>query len=139
MDINQFDRGVFIVNVLGIVYDKGNKKILIGKRVNDPNIKELTWCFPGGRPDYDEDLEFYLKLKVKKKTNLDIDVKDIIFAKTYPENRKFLSIYYLCEAETGAEKASDKFVELKWVNPIEVKDYFTTSLHNTLFEYLKTL
>jgi ADP-ribose pyrophosphatase YjhB (NUDIX family) len=139
MEWNQFDKGVFVVNVLGIIYDLENKKILIGRRENDPYIKELTWCFPGGRPAYDEELEDYLKLEIRKKTSLEVEIKDIIFAKTYPEDRKFLSIYYLCNAKSGQEEAGEKFVEIKWMNPEEVKNYFTTSLHPKLLDYLKSL
>ncbi len=139
MDWTQFDRGVFLVNVLGIIYNPKTRKVLIGKRENDPHIKELSWTFPGGRPDYKEDLEFYLKHEIKKKTRLDVNVKKIIFAKTYPEKREFLSVYYYCEVIGGKEKASEKLSEIKWVNPSEVKKYFTTSLHPKLLEYLKTL
>ena len=137
MDFNQFDRGVFIVNVLGIVYNQNTKKILIGKRENDPYIKNLSWGFPGGRPAYEEDLEEYLKNEIKKKTNLEVDVKEVVFAKTYPEDRRFLSIYYLCHTNPCSEKAGEKFVEIKWVNPDEIEKYFTTSLHPKLQQYLK--
>lgn len=109
----EFDRGVFVVNCLAIIIDKKTKKILIGKRKNDPYISKLSWCFPGGRPAYSRDLEFYLQSEVKKKTNLKIKVKDVIFAKTYPENRQFLSIYYLAEKQSGKAKAGESFVELK--------------------------
>lgn len=139
MDFNQFDRGIFLLNVLGIVYDPNTKKILIGRRENDSFLKELTWCFPGGRPGYDEDLEYYLKLEIKKKTNLDANVKEIVFAKTYPEKREFLSIYYLCEATSGDEETCEKFVEVKWIDPEEVTEYFTTSLHPKLLEYLRSI
>ena len=40
-------------------------------------------------------------------------LKKIIFAKTYPEKREFLSIYYLCEITGGIEKAGEKFIDLK--------------------------
>lgn len=142
MNWKQFDRGVFLVNVLGIVYNPKTKKILIGCRENDPYIKELTWCFPGGRPGYKDDLEQYLKNEIRKKTGLDINVKKVIFAKTYPEKREFLSIYYYCETKGNAEKEakpSDKFVELKWVKPTEVTGYFTTSIHEKVLEFLITL
>jgi len=139
MEWKKFDKGVFLVNVLGIIYDPKSRKILIGKRENDPYIKELSWVFPGGRPEYKEDLEFYLKKQIKIKTGLDVDVKKVVFAKTYPEKREFLSIYYLCEVVGGEEKAEEKLVELKWVKPTEVKKYFTTSLHPKLLKYLKTL
>ncbi len=139
MDWSKFDKGVFLVNVLAIVYNPKTKKVLIGKRKNDPYLKNLSWCFPGGSPAYKEDLGFYLKHEVKIKTGLGVDIKKIVFAKTYPEKREFLSIYYLCEVLSGKETASEKFVELKWVKPSEVKKYFTTSLHPRLLEYLKSL
>ena len=124
---DEFDRGVFLLNVHAIIIKDG--KILIGKRENDPYLKQLSWCFPGGRPAYEEDLEYYLKSEVKKKTNLDIEPVKVIFAKTYPENRQFLSIYYLCRIISGKEKAREKFVEIKWVTPEELKDHFAASLH----------
>ena len=139
MDWKNFDRGVFLVNVLGIIYNPETKKILIGKRNDDPFLKELSWGFPGGRPAYLEDLEYYLKFEIKKKTNLDAEIKELIFAKTYPENREFLSIYYRCDIVGGEEKAGEFFVEIKWVAVDELQNYFTTSLHPTLLKYLKNL
>lgn len=132
----QFDRGVFLLNVLAIIKNEKGE-ILIGRRKNDPFIKQLSWTFPGGRPAYKEDLKYYLKLEVKKKTNYDIEVKDVIFAKTYTEDRKFLSIYYIAKIIGGSEQAGEKFVEVKWVNPSELKKYFTTSLHPELFKKIK--
>lgn len=128
-----------MLNVLGIVYNPETKQILIGKRENDPYIKELSWCFPGGRPAYDNDIEFYLKHEIKIKTGLEVDVKKTVFAKTYPEKREFLSIYCHCEPVGGEEKYGEKFVELKWIKPSDAQKYFTTSLHPKLSDYLKTL
>ncbi len=139
MDWTQFEKGVFLVNVLGIVYNHKTRKILIGRRENDPYIKELSWCFPGGTPSYDDDLEKYVRNNIKLKTGLDVEVKGVIFAKTYPEKREFLSIYYRCDVIGGSEKPGDEFKELKWVRSTDVKQYFTTSLHDKLFEYLKNM
>jgi ADP-ribose pyrophosphatase YjhB (NUDIX family) len=135
----QFNRGVFLVNALGIVYDPKTRMILIGRRENDPYLEKLSWSFPGGRPGYELNIEDYLRSEIKKKTGLEAEVKGIVFAKTYPEKREFLSIYYLCEVAGGIEQAGEKFGEIKWVKPTEVKNYFTTSLSPKLFEYLKTL
>lgn len=139
--LEEFNKGIFLVNLLGIIYNPKTKKILIGRRENDPHIKELSWVFPGGRSGYEKDLEHHLSEEIKEKTGLDVKVKDVVFAKTYPEKREFLSIYYYCECEVigGAEKPGGGLVGLKWVKPSEVKDYFTTSLHPKLLEYLKTL
>lgn len=139
IDWKNFNKGVFIVNVLAIIYNKKDKTILIGKRKKDPYIKKLSWTFPGGRPAYKEDLENYLEHEVKIKTGIKIKINKIIFAKTYPENRKFLSIYYLCQNISGLEKGGEKFTELKWVKISQIKKYFTTSIHPTLLKYLKNL
>ena len=141
MDWNKLKKGIFLVNVLAIVYDPRIKKVLIGKRQNDPYLKNLNWSFPGGMPEYKEDLEYYLKEQVKLKTNLEIDIKQVIFAKTYPEKREFLSIYYYCEKKEGKEKAGELFLEIKWVKPNEVTTYFksSTSIHPKIVDFLHSL
>ena len=139
MDFSQFDRGVFLLNVLGIVYNPKTKKILIGKRENDSHVKNLSWTFPGGRPEYKEDLEYYLKKEIKKKTGLEVDAKKIVFVRTASEKREFLFIYYLCKPLGGKEKAGEKFTEIKWVKPSDVRKYFTTTVDPKLMEFLEKL
>lgn len=139
MNWSSFDRGVFLVNVLGIVHDPQNRRILIGKRENDPILKELSWCFPGGRPQYGEELTIALKREVKIKTGLIVNVGSLLFAKTYPENHHLLSLYYPCTVSGGKEQAGELFTEIQWVKPAEVKKYFTTSLHPTIADYLASL
>ncbi len=138
-DWAQFDRGVFLVNVLAIIYNPRTKKILIGLRKNDPYIKELSWVFPGGRPGYKRELEDWVVKIVKEKTGLDVKNPRIVFAKTYPERREFLSIYYVVTSAKTKAKPKDDLHELKWVKPTEVKKYFTTSLHPKVYEFLKKL
>lgn len=135
----QFNRGVFLVNVLGIVYNPKTKKILIGRRENDPYVPKLSWQFPGGRPAHNKSLEHYLKLKIKRKTNLSVEVKRIVWARTLLEKREFLLIYFYCETAETKAKAGDKFVEVKWVKPTEVINYFTTSIDPKVMEFLKSL
>ena len=86
-----------------------------------------------------EELEEGLINQIKIKTGLDVKVKEIIFAKTYPEKREFLSIYYSCEVIGGQEKAGEFFAEIKWVKPKEIESYFTTSLHPKLKKYVLSL
>jgi hypothetical protein len=76
---------------------------------------------------------------VRKKTNLNISPGPVIFAKTYPENRQILSIYYSAKVLSGREKPGDKFTELAWVKPEELKKYFTTSLHPELYRIINKL
>lgn len=133
------DKGIFLVNVLGIIFDPKTRKILIGRREKDPFMPKLTWGFPGGRPEYGEELEHYLKAEIKGKTGVEVESLGVIFAKTYPEKREFISIYYLCELTGGKEKAQGSFKEIKWVKPQDLEKHFTTSFHPKLKEYILNL
>ena len=129
----------FEVVILGIIFDPKAKKILIGRRENDPHIPELTWCFPGGRATYDEDVDKTLKRNVKAKTGYDVKNLGAIFSKTYPEKSDFIGIYFLTQVFEGEEKPGDDFVELKWVSPKELDKYFTIEFHKRLKQYLNEL
>ena len=129
----------FNVILLGIVFDPKRKKILIGRRENDPYLKKLGWVFPGGRLNKGEDVEGALKRRIKETTGLKVENLGSVFSKTYPEKKEFFSVYFLCEVVGGKEKASGKITELKWVRPEEIEKHFTTSFHPHLKEYIMNL
>ncbi len=131
------DEKKFEVIVLGILFDTKTKKILIGKRKDPKDIEGLSWAFPGGRPEKGEELEEALKREIKEETNYDVESLGVVYAKTYPEKRDLISVYFLCEIIGGEEKANDDFSELKWISTREIEDYFTTSFHPKLKEYLE--
>ena len=133
------DKGSFFVTTLGIIFDTTNRKILIGRRENDPHIRKLTWSFPGGSPEHGIDLERSVERLIEKKTGLDVKNLGCIFARISKENKNFLLIYYLCEVIGGKENPKDDLHELKWVKPTELESYFTTSLDPRLKEYIMHL
>lgn len=140
IDFNQFDRGIFIINLVGIIYNTKNKKILIGRREKDVYVPELTWGFPGGRPAYDKTLEESLTEEIKKKTGLKAEIKKIIFARITPEIQgKQILIYYYCETKQENARAGEKFVEIKWISPKEYKNYFKTSIAAEISKFLNSL
>ncbi len=126
----------FEVILLGIIFDPKTKKILIGRRENDPDIPKLSWCFPGGRANHQEDIDKTLKRTIKEKTGLSIKNLGAIFSRTYPEKKDLLSVYFLTEAFEGKERPGQDIKELKWVSPKELEKYFTTSFHKKLKEFL---
>ena len=133
------EKDEFQTILLAVVYDPKEKKILLGRRENDPHLKQLTWCFPGGKPNHDDELEVALKKKVKLKTGCDVTSLGSIFIRIAPEKRDQILIYYLCEAIDGEITPGDDIVELKWVSPEEVEKHFTTSFHPNLKEYIMNL
>ena len=132
-------RDCFIVNVLGVIFNPKNKKILIGRRENDPYVKKLTWCFPGGKLNHNQTAEQTLKQKIKQKTGMKVEDLGPVFSRIFPEEKNFLLIYHLCEVISGKEKPGKNIVELKWVNPEELQKYFTTSFDPRLKEYIMNL
>ena len=129
----------FNVIVLGIIFDPEKKKVLIGRRENDPYMPELTWCFPGGLLKESEDIDKRLKQAVKEKTGLAIKNLGAFFSKTYEEKENLLAVYFLTEIFEGEEQPQDDLVELKWVSPKELEDYFTTSYHRKLKQFMNDL
>lgn len=129
----------FEVIVLGIVFDPKKKKILIGKRENDPYIRNLDWCFPGGRLHLGEDVDQTLKRKMKIKTGYSIKNLGTIFSDTRPERPSLVELYFLTEAFEGKEHPGDDIVELKWISPKDVEKYFKIAIHRKLKEFLSEL
>ena len=125
--------------LLGIVYDTKRKKILIGRRENDPFVKNLKWTPPGGRVNHGEDLEIALKTKIKEQTGLEVANLGHIFSMIPKEKNNFILILYLCEVLHGKEKAGGNLKEIKWVNPEELDDYFDVGYHPHLREYILNL
>jgi ADP-ribose pyrophosphatase YjhB (NUDIX family) len=132
--------GQHIVRICGAVFDPKIKKILLGKREDDPYIEGLTWCLPGGRPKKGEKIEECLKRSIKEKTNLGVANLGPIFARIHEERPEFLTITYLCEPVEGEIKAGEKFVEVKWVNIEALKDLDTAiKVHPEVIKYLEDL
>jgi len=129
----------FEVVILGIIFDPQKRKILIGRKENDENIPDLTWCFPGGRLAINKDVDETLKEKIKLKTGYCIKNLGSIFSQTYPEKPDLIGVYFLTQAFEGQKKPGDDIVELKWVSPKELENYFTTSLHRKLKTFLTEL
>lgn len=139
MEPDKLEKGLFMVTLQAIIYNPKTKKILIGKRENDPHIPKLSWCFIGGLAHHDE-LEESIKKIIKEKVGLDVEIGKIIHAKTYPEHRKIISIYFTTTYHSGElELKSTDFVELKWIKPTEIKKYFTTSVHPEVYRFMESL
>ena len=139
IELNNFKKGVFLCITVGIIFDTKKRKILIGKRINDPYVDKLSWTFPGGLADETIDLEKNVEQIIQKKTGLIVKNLGCVFSRIFKENKKILIMYYLCESIDGKEQPSDDIVELKWVTSEELENYFTTSLDTRLKEYIMNL
>lgn len=129
----------FSVILLGIVFDPESRKILIGRRENDPHIERLTNVFPGGKAEHKEDLQETLKKRIKEETGYEVASLGSISSRIPDERNDFVLIYYLCEVTGGEMKAGEPLKEVKWVNPEELENEFSTSFDPALKEYINNL
>ncbi len=126
----------FEVLILGVIFDPVKKKILIGRKKNNPGVNDVVWYFPGGKAILGEDVDKTLKRNIKIKTGYNVKNLGTIFSQTYPEKEGLLGVYFLTQVFEGKEKVGDNFLELKWVSPKELDKYLTISFHKKLKEYL---
>jgi len=129
----------FKVILLAVIFDPKTKKILIGRRENDPYLPELSWCFPGGRMHLQENLDQTLKRKIKEKTGLTVKNLGAIFADNDPRRKDFLMVYFLCESFSGKIKEGGNMAEVKWADPEELEKLFKVKFNTRLREYLISL
>jgi len=137
--LENMKQGIFLVVVLGVIYDPKKKKILIGKREKDSLVPKLSWVFPGGKLNHKESEEQTLKKQIKQETGLKVEDLGTIFSRVFKEEKNIFLIYNLCEVIGGKEKSGGNIKELKWVKPEELQKYFTTSFHPHLKEYIMNL
>jgi len=129
----------FEIVVLGIIYDPAKKKILVGRRENDPHIPNLTWCFPGGRLKPGDQVDRVLKKHIREKTGYEVHNLGSVFSKIVNEKEDLFITYFLTEVFSGKQAPGVDLVELKWVDPEELEDLFQTSFNSHLKEYLINL
>jgi len=130
-----------VLAAVGIVEQNG--KVLIGTRKGrDPYVKELTWVFPGGRLE-SLDFEKDVAREVREETGLTVKVKSLVSARVHPDSGykpvQIVLLYFHCVPVGGHLGGNGELKQLKWVNPMQVFAYFTTSVSDEITRFLATL
>lgn len=102
-----------------------NKKVLLGKRHDDPKKAdsklhgEGTWTMPGGKLDFGESFEDAAIREVKEETGIKINsrnLKLISLTNDIVPDAHFVTLGFLCEKFEGEAKVMepDEITEWKW-------------------------
>lgn len=110
------------IRVAGILIRDG-KILLIKHQKKD---KEY-WLLPGGGVDYGEEFSIALKREFKEETNIDIEVKDMVFISESiaPDLRRHIvNIFFLVNYHSGKLKIGDEHIlkELKFIEINKLED-----------------
>jgi len=100
-------------------------KVLLGKRHEDPEKAsslmhgEGTWTMPGGKLDFQEEIEDGAAREITEETSLEIRKEDLKFASLTNDivhDNHFVTIGFLCEKFEGEPKVMepDEITEWQW-------------------------
>lgn len=125
--------------VLGLVHKK-DKILMIRRKEKDPEVEGLVWAFPGGTIKENELKEEALVREIKEETGVDIKVKNLIFARMYPE-KDILLLYYDCKPRNEDLETSEphEIAELGWVTGSEALKSITSDIHPMIADFLHKL
>lgn len=131
-----------IVTGLGIVTNRQGKVLIGALKSPDLYVKNLTWSFPGGRLtslDFARDV----KQKIEERTGVNVEVKNLITSRVFPDNSldnvQIITLYFHAVASGDSVKPTDPYKYLKWVKPMNVFKYFTSSTSDEVTKFLLTL
>jgi 8-oxo-dGTP pyrophosphatase MutT (NUDIX family) len=119
--------------VLGIVLNKRGEVMIVKRKRKEKTLtgKELIWVFPGGKQEEGEMREDRVVKEILAETGYKVKPIQQIHLRIHPDVLK-MTAYFLCELEK--EKAvqeieeKDEIEEVRWVEPKELKNYFTTDI-----------
>ncbi len=102
-----------------------NNKILILKRHPKQKVAPGKWEMTGGKLELEESLEECLTREVKEETNIDIEIKKILYATDHNTEilGKVVIIVYLCEPKNDKVILSHEHSDFGWV---EVEEFRRT-------------
>lgn len=129
-------------NIAVAIIKNSQNKVLIASRLGteiNPEDPNILWVFPGVKFDNMDEVATSLPLGIKQKTGFKISVGDQISDRKHPEIPGKHHYYFECALDSTVMKPIMRVNEtqqVKFVDPSELGDYFTTSLDAGVAKYL---
>ena len=128
---------------LAVIVNQQNKVLIAARRGKDRYVENLTWVFPGGNLD-SLDFDREVQKEVQQEANLEIKVNSLIAARVHPDSTykdvQIVALYFHCTpVDSKSPKAGGEIKELKWVEPLDVFKYFTTSTCDDVTKFLTAI
>ncbi len=126
--------------VLGVVKN-AQGKVLIVSRVHPEKTTDgrmLSWAFPGGTIRQGETDEQALMREMREETGYEVKVVNKISERDFPGLSVHLK-YFKCEpvkVKTTVIEETHEIDRVKWVEPKQLKNFFTTDMDPKVAEYL---
>ncbi len=107
-----------------------NNKILIVKRSDDDELGAGTWEFPGGKIEFEEEIEAALIREVEEETGLAVTVKRILYATSFftKPDRKVVLMTYLCQSPSSDVVISEEHSNYLWASEEEMRNLLPVAI-----------
>lgn len=127
-----------------IIYDKKTKKILILKRTNYKDDKDL-WDMVGGSVEFGEDSKDAIRREAKEETNLNLSNLKIldIHSKLVEKDVFFIFALYFCDSFESEIKLSHEHSQFKFISIQDIDSYSfritTQNVKHIIKEYINSI
>jgi len=127
--------------VLGVMKNAHGKVLIIGRvHPEKTSIGEvLSWAFPGGNLHPGETDEQALSREVKEETGYEVTVGEKISERDFPGLPVHVK-YFKCDpvrVKTTIIEETHEIDRVKWIEPRQIKKYFTSDLDPKVAGYLE--
>ena len=124
---------------VGVVFLKDNK-VLLGKRSNVEAPGKGSWCCPGGKLEFEENIIDCAKREALEETGLKINkLKLISVTNDIAYDKHYITLGFLCENFDGEPKIIEpkSMVEWKWFALTELPEPMFIPTMKLINNYLK--
>ena len=126
--------------VLGLLKNKSGKVLIISRiapeRGSDGTY--LNWAFPGGVVEAGETSEEAVVREMRHETGYETRVVKLISERDHPNYPVHIK-YYQCDIlnlRTSVVEETDEIDKMKWVDPMKIMEYFTSTVDPKVAQYL---
>ena len=114
--LSRFIRPLFQVFAAGVIFNQDNRVLLVKSTYQ----RFYPWGLPGGSLEYGESAEDAVKREVWEETGLVIEIKRLLFVKTWSPDR--VGMYYLCKITGGELQSTDEVAEAGYFSLDDLPD-----------------
>jgi len=125
---------------VGIVKNPAGKVLIMDRVRKETGLdgSKLTWVFPGGKLDGSETFEEAVVREILLETGFKVKVNKLISERVHPLFDVPIK-YFTCDLADFRTRPIQEIHEvstIRWVDPSELRDYFTTDIDVNVAKYL---
>lgn len=113
------------IPIVRVILEDSEGKILLLKRINE-NYGSNQWCLPGGKVDYNQEVQSACVRELKEETNLDIcDLEFLFYQDNLPQEigkGHYINLYFSAKY-SGSLSLDNESSKAVWVKPSEISNY----------------